>query len=319
MSSEFELIARHFTRPAQKAILGIGDDCALVQLRPGLQFAISTDMLVEGTHFLRGAEPEQLGHKSLAVNLSDLAAAGADPAYALLALSLPEADDAWVEAFARGFFSLASQFRLELIGGDTTRGPRTICVTVVGEVPGGFALTRAGARAGDDVWLSGNTGEAALALAHLQGTVKIPEPHLAHCVSRLNVPVPRIELGGRLRGVASSAIDVSDGLLADLGHLAIASSVRIDVELERLPAAAAIAACTDRTLALQCLVGGGDDYELAFTAPRARRADVEALAADVGVNVSRIGSVTAGAGDVILRDGHGEPVEPSSRGFDHFR
>jgi thiamine-monophosphate kinase len=319
MTSEFELIARHFTRPGSKAVLGIGDDCALLGLKPGLQFAVSTDMLVEGTHFLRGADPEQLGHKSLAVNLSDLAAAGADPAYALLAISLPEADDAWAAAFARGFFSLASQFRLELIGGDTTRGPLTVCVTVIGEVPGGFALTRSGAQAGEDVWVSGATGEAALALAHLQGRTKIAGHQLGECLSRLHTPVPRVELGGRLRGVASAVIDVSDGLLADLGHVARASKASIVVELDRVPQAGALRASEDRRLALECLVAGGDDYELAFVAPGVRRADVEALASDVGVSVTRIGGVVAGAGEVLLRGARGEPVELPRRGFDHFR
>ena len=317
MSSEFDLIRRYFTRPAGKAVLGVGDDCALLGTTAGMQLAASTDMLLEGTHFLPGTDPEKLGRKSLSVNLSDLAACGADPAYALLAIALPRADEAWVSAFARGFFSVAERHGVELIGGDTTRGPLTVCVTVLGEVPAGLALQRGGARVGDDVWLSGATGEAALGLAHLKGATQLPARSLAACVQRLEDPVPRVELGARLRGVAHSAIDVSDGLLADLGHIAESSRVAIDIELERLPITEALQGCPDPALALACVAGGGDDYELAFTAPASRREELHRMGAELAIPLTRIGRVREGEG-ASLRDASGKAVSIERRGFDHF-
>jgi thiamine-monophosphate kinase len=317
MTSEFELIRRYFARPVSKAVLGVGDDCALLRAKPGVQLAVSTDMLLEGRHFLALADPEKLGRKALAVNLSDLAACGADPAYALLAIALPQPDEAWLAAFARGFFSMAAQYGVELVGGDTTRGPLTICVTIIGEVPAGFALRRSGALIGDDVWLSGATGEAALALAHLNKRTRLPDGALGACLNRLDDPAPRVELGGRLRGLAHSAIDVSDGLLADLGHIAEASRVALDIELERLPRAEPLRACPDKALAIDCIAGGGDDYELAFTAPAARRGEVLAVSRELGIALTHIGAVTGGQG-VTLRDISGKPVKIERRGFDHF-
>jgi thiamine-monophosphate kinase len=317
MSSEFGIIERHFGVKARRAALGVGDDCALLYAKPGVQLAITTDMLAEGVHFLPGSDAEKLGWKTLAVNLSDLAAMGADPAYALLALCLPEADESWIGAFARGFFAVASQYGVELIGGDTTRGPRTFCVTAIGEIPSGLALRRDGAQAGDDVWVSGPTGEAALGLAHVQGRIRLPEEQLSRCLARLDTPVPRIELGGRLRGLAHAAIDVSDGLLADLGHVARASSATLCIQKELLPWTEALRACSDRALALDCITAGGDDYELAFTTPANRRADVVSLSEELGLPMTRIGVVTPGSGDVSLLDESGHPV-PAGRGFDHF-
>lgn len=317
MTPEFDLISRYFSSPARNAVLGVGDDCALVRVKPGIELAVSTDLLLEGRHFFAGADPEKLGRKALAVNLSDLAACGADPAYALLAIALPQADEAWVGAFAKGFFSMAAQYGVELIGGDTTRGPLTVCVTVMGEVPAGLALRRSGARAGDDVWLSGAAGEAALGVAHLTGRVHLPQAALAACLSRLDDPDPRVELGGRLRGIAHSAIDVSDGLLADTGHIAEASQVSMEIELELLPLTQSLRACPDRALAIECIAGGGDDYELAFTAPPLRRGEVLALATDIGIPLTRVGTVRNGQG-VVLRDSSGQPVVIERRGFDHF-
>ena len=317
MTPEFDLISRYFSSPARNAVLGVGDDCALVRVKPGIELAVSTDLLLEGRHFFAGADPEKLGRKALAVNLSDLAACGADPAYALLAIALPQADEAWVGAFAKGFFSMAAQYGVELIGGDTTRGPLTVCVTVMGEVPAGLALRRSGARAGDDVWLSGAAGEAALGVAHLTGRVHLPQAALAACLSRLDDPDPRVELGGRLRGIAHSAIDVSDGLLADTGHIAEASQVAMDIELDLLPMTQSLRACPDRALAIECIAGGGDDYELAFTAPPLRRGEVLALATDIGIPLTRVGTVRNGQG-VVLRDSSGQPVVIERRGFDHF-
>lgn len=318
MASEFELIARHFTRPAKTAALGVGDDCALVQAPTGLALAITTDLLVEGTHFLAGADPGLLGHKTLAVNLSDLAAMGADPRWCTLALALPEADEDWLAAFARGFFALAERHAVELIGGDTTRGPRTLCVTALGTLPVGYALRRDTAQAGDELWLSGATGEAALALAHLQGRAALEDAHRDACLARLHAPEPRVALGRRLRGVATAAIDVSDGLVADVGHLCARSRLAADIDEPAVPRAPALAALADAGLARACLLSGGDDYELAFTAPPEAR-DAVARAAELArVTVTRIGRMREGAG-VTVRDAAGAPLALDRPGYDHFR
>ena len=319
MVSEFDLIRRYFTRPAKRALLGVGDDCALIAAEEGSVLAVSTDMLVEGRHFFAGADAVQLGHKALAVNLSDLAAMGAAPRYATLALALPEADETWLAQFTQGLFGLADAFDVELIGGDTTRGPRTISITAIGTVAPGLALRRDGARVGDDVWLSGCTGDAALALAHLNGRVKLSAAALAHCLARLHTPVPCIALGLALRGLASSAIDVSDGLAADLGHIAECSGVAIELRYAALPRSRALNTCTDERLAQACLLAGGDDYELAFTARADCVARVETVAADLGLVLTRIGTVSAGeAGLVAVHDAGGKPLRLTSRGFDHF-
>lgn len=318
MISEFEIIRRYFTRPAPSAVLGVGDDCALVMARRGMTLALSTDMLLVGRHFLPNADPALLGHKSLAVNLSDLAAMGADPRWALLAIALPNADEKWIAAFSRGFFRLARRFDTELIGGDTTRGPLTIAITVIGEVAPKLALRRDGARAGDDVWLSGATGEAALGVAHLEGRVRLKGRAREACLHRLHAPEPRVRLGQRLSGLARSAIDVSDGLLADLGHVAKASRAAAELRWEDIPRARAIAECSDAALAKACLLGGGDDYELVFTAPPSRRHQIEAAGKSAGVRVTRIGAMVAGRPGVRLRDARGKTVSTPRAGFDHF-
>jgi thiamine-monophosphate kinase len=318
VASEFELIARYFTRPARTAALGVGDDCALLKPPTGLLLALTIDTLAEGTHFLPGTDPRRLGHKSLAVNLSDLAAMGADPRWFLLAIALPEADEPWIEAFAAGMFALAEAQGVELVGGDTTRGPRTITITAIGTLPPGYALRRDAAAAGDDVWLSGATGEAALGLAHLKGRVALAPQAAEACVARLEAPVPRVALGKRLRGVAAAAIDVSDGLLADLGHVAAQSKLAAEIEYEAVPRAVALTTCPDRALADECLLAGGDDYELVFTASPDKRAEVEAAGQAVGVPVTRIGRMAAGAPAVRLLDRAGEPLPLVRLGFDHF-
>jgi thiamine-monophosphate kinase len=317
--SEFELIRRYFTRPARTAALGVGDDCALVRAPTGVVVAVTTDMLVEGTHFLPGADARRLGHKSLAVNLSDLAAMGADPRWFLLAISLPDADEPWLAAFAEGMFALADAHAIELIGGDTTRGPRTICITAIGTLPPGYALRRDTATEGEDLWLSGSTGDAALGLAHARGRVALDADARRHCLARLETPAPRVALGQKLRGLAGAAIDVSDGLLADLGHVVEQSKLGAEVDYESLPRSAALRSCPDRALADECLLAGGDDYELLFTAPAARRAEVEAAGAAAGVAVTRIGRVVGGERGVRLLDGQRQPIEVARRGFDHFR
>lgn len=316
-ASEFELIARHFDRPAPGAVLGVGDDCALLRPGAGCDLAVSKDILVEGRHFIAGTDATRLGHKSLAVNLSDLAAMGALPRWAMLGVALPAADDAWAGAFARGFFALAGRFGVDLVGGDTTRGPLTISITIIGEVPPGEALRRDGARSGDDIWLSGVTGEAALGLAHLQGRTRIAGDWLQHCIDRLERPDPRVELGLRLRGVARSAIDVSDGLLADLGHILERSAVGAELALDAIPGSPALAVCNDTQLARDCMLAGGDDYELVFTAPVASRSTLAGISASLGLALTRIGSIVPGAG-LRLLDGAGREVPVGRRGYDHF-
>jgi thiamine-monophosphate kinase len=318
VASEFDIVRKYFAREAPTAVLGVGDDCALLSPDAGMLLAVSTDMLTAGIHFFPDAEPGKLGHKALAVNLSDLAAMGAGPRWATLALALPEADERWIAAFAGGFFGLAARFEVELIGGDTTRGPLAMSVTVMGEVPAGLALRRDAALAGDDIWLSGATGEAALALAHLKGRVKLEGAALEACLARLHAPEPRVDLGVRLRGLARSAIDVSDGLLADLGHILEASRVGADLARDKLPLARAIAECPDRALAEDCLLAGGDDYELLFTASKLKRAQIEAVGRDLEIPLALVGAVVPGDPAVRLRDAKGKLVSSPRKGFDHF-
>jgi thiamine-monophosphate kinase len=314
---EFDVIDRYFTRPARTAGLGVGDDCALIAAPPGLTLAVTTDMLLEGRHFLPGTDPFALGHKALAVNLSDLAAMGADPRWFTLAIALPAVDAGWLERFSAGLFALADAQRIELVGGDTTRGALTLAITAIGTLPTGYALRRDGAAVGDDVWLSGATGEAALALAALRREAVLDDAGLAACRARLDTPVPRITLGRKLRGLASAAIDVSDGLAADLGHILERSGVGAELWLEALPRAPALAACPDGALAQRCLLAGGDDYELVFTAPPERRDDVLAAGTAADVTVTRVGRIEARAG-LIVRDAAGAPVPLATHGFDHF-
>jgi thiamine-monophosphate kinase len=306
MPSEFEIIRRFFDRPAKHALVGIGDDCALLRPDAGLELAVTTDMLVEGRHFLPGADPQALGHKALAVNLSDLAAMGAAPRWATLALALPAADERWLAGFAQGFFALAERHGVDLVGGDTTRGPLlTINVTALGEVPSGVALYRAGARPGDDIWVSGELGGAALALA---------QPGLAAVADRLHRPEPRVELGERLRGLAHAAIDVSDGLAGDLGHILERSQVGAVIEYASVPRPAAFEKFRD--LERDCVLSGGDDYELLFTAAQPQRREIESLGRELKIPLSRIGAIQAGAKLVVL-DAAGKPMAHRG-GFDHF-
>src|SRR5574340_1237181 len=292
--SEFDLIRRYFTRAAPSALLGVGDDAALLQASDGNVLAVSCDMLVSGTHFLPDADPYLLGHKTLAVNLSDMAAMGAAPRWATLAIALPGADEAWLEKFSEGFFALAQQYGVELIGGDTTRGPLNLCVTIIGEVPALQALRRSGAQVGDEIWVSGRLGDASLALAHLQGLIVLSGSELAACAAALHQPQPRVSLGAALRGIASSAIDISDGLLADLGHILEASQLGAEIEFAALPLSPAMQGYISQPLARQCVLSGGDDYELCFTAPAARHAELPEIAARLGLPLTHIGKIVAG-------------------------
>jgi thiamine-monophosphate kinase len=316
-SSEFDLIARHFTRPAANAVLGVGDDAALIDVTNGMDLAVSTDTMVSGTHFFPDVDPEALGHKSLAVNLSDMAAMGAMPYWAMLALTLPNVDHAWLAAFSKGFFDLAGEFNVSLIGGDTTRGPLTLTVTIMGEVPMGSALRRSGAKAGNDVWVSGNLGDAALAVAHRHGKLVLGENDYHEALLRLYEPTPRVALGQALRGLATSAIDISDGLLADLGHICRLSGVGATVELASIPVSTIGARHFASDAGLTAIVAGGDDYELCFTAPANARESITDLTNVLGIPLSRIGQVKRGKG-VSLLGADGKPMRIDGRGFDHF-
>ena len=340
---EFELIERYFKRPAREAArtplrapglvsLGIGDDCALLHPTPGTQLAISSDMLVEGRHFLSTVDPAALGHKALAVNLSDLAACGAKPLAFTLALALPHADEAWLAPFSRGLLALADEHGCALIGGDTTRGPLNICITVFGEVPilngKSQALLRSGAQAGDDIYVSGTLGDARLALEVFRGTVSVPAEVFAQARLRLERPTPRVALGMALRGIATAAIDVSDGLLGDLGHILKASNVGATIQTD-----VAIKLISSRGLWtpdlgvftpqmweekwLAYALAGGDDYELAFTAPARARTAVLAAGAQTNVRVTCIGQIDAKTGIRLL--GAQGQIQPGDYGsFDHF-
>jgi thiamine-monophosphate kinase len=329
---EFDLIARYFKRPARRAALGVGDDCALLQPTAGCQLAISSDMLVQGRHFFADVDPHTLGHKALAVNLSDLAACGAKPLAFTLALALPQADASWLAPFSQGLLALADAHDCELIGGDTTQGPLNICITVFGEVPvtagQSLALLRSGAQPGDDLYVSGTLGDARLALEALRGTFALPAQALARARLRLETPTPRVALGLALRGVASSAIDISDGLVGDLGHIlessAVGAVVNADIATELIAARARCSSTSAqfdinlqltqwRTLAL----AGGDDYELLFTAPARLRDSVLKAAQSSQTRVTCIGQITAVPG-LRIQDGHGQLLSNSYASFDHF-
>lgn len=342
---EFDLIRHYFARPSQPeapglsagTVVGIGDDCAILQPTPGMQLAISSDMLVEGRHFLSTVNPAHLGHKALAVNLSDLAACGARPLGFTLALSLPSVDEAWLAGFSRGLFALADAHACPLVGGDTTRGPLNICITVFGEVPPGQALLRSGAKVGDQLWVSGTLGDARLALEVFRGNVSVPMAVFDAARARMEQPTPRVALGLALRGIASAAIDVSDGLLGDLGHVLRAShagqgaaggvGVRIDTaKTVTLFASNLIASrghpdCSKvhihPRIQLDYVLAGGDDYELAFTAPAALHNTVLATGLATSTPVTCIGQIEAEPG-VRLVDGEGRLLKNNYSSFDHF-
>ena len=319
MLSEFDLIKQYFVRArAPRATLGIGDDCALLTPAPGMQMAISSDMLVEGRHFFAGADARMLGHKCLAVNLSDLAAMGARPIAFTLALALPAADPHWLAAFSRGLFDLADAFDCELIGGDTTRGPLTICITIFGQLAPGQALRRACALPGDDVWISGTLGDARLALAGLQHELALDPATLALATPRLHLPAPRVALGRALAGagLAHAALDISDGLAGDIGHILTASNVGATLDADALPVGPALAT-QRRSLRRQFAAAGGDDYELCFTAAPRQRAAIVQAAAGCATTVTRVGVIEHAPG-LRFVDANGRPLALSVAGFDHF-
>jgi len=318
VASEFELIARYFTRAAPAGLLGVGDDCALFPVPAGEQVATSTDLLLEGRHFFPDVDPRALGHKSLAVNLSDLAAMGARPVAFTLALALPQAERSWLAGFADGLFALADAYGCELIGGDTTKGPLNICITVFGELAPGQALRRSAAVAGDDIWVSGTLGDARLALAGYRREQALSPADLAMAGARMHTPTPRVALGCALAeaGLAHAAIDISDGLVGDLGHILKASQVGATLDVDALPAGPVLAR-QETGLRRRYTAAGGDDYELCFTAPASSRDAIAALAASCDTPVTRVGSIEAKAG-LRLGDAAGQPRDLQRSSFDHF-
>ncbi|MBV8666398.1 MAG: thiamine-phosphate kinase [Burkholderiaceae bacterium] len=319
MLSEFDLIATYFTRSircSERIALGVGDDCALLSPSPGMQLAISTDMLVEGRHFFPGANPYTLGHKCLAVNLSDLAAMGAKPLAFTLALALPVTEHDWLQAFSQGMLALADEHECELIGGDTTKGPLNICITVFGEVPLGAALRRDAAKEGDDIWVSGTLGDARLALAGYRKECRIDEATLHAASKRLHAPTPRVALGLALRGIAHAAIDISDGLFGDLRHILERSRLGARLDVDALPVGAMLAH-QPQSMQRNFALTGGDDYELCFTAAPEQREAVLAAARAATVPATRIGSVEVAPG-LRLLDRQGHAIESEFASFDHF-
>lgn len=317
---EFDLIARYFTRPARHAALGVGDDCALLQLQAGMQLAVSSDMLVEGRHFLPTTPAAGLGHKALAVNLSDLAACGAKPLAFTLALSMPSVDEHWLSGFSKGLWALADSHGCELIGGDTTQGPLNICITVLGEVPPGDALLRQHAQVGDDVYISGTVGDARLALEVFKGQLSLDSAHFEAARLRMDKPTPRVALGMALRGVANAAIDISDGLLGDLGHVLQRSKVGAVIETAWVQDSAAISEAMQSVAfnkRLDFALAGGDDYELLFTAPPDQADAVLEASEQCGVSITCIGRITPVAGVQVL-DLQGLPLSRRFASFEHF-
>jgi thiamine-monophosphate kinase len=318
--SEFELIRRFFSAAAARrpdVVLGIGDDAALVQVPEGMELAITVDTLVEGVHFLKETDPESLGHKAMAVNLSDLAALGAEPAWATLALTLPTADPHWLDQFSRGLLGLAQRFGVQLVGGDTTRGPLAITIQALGLVPRDQALRRAGARPGDLVYVTGTLGDAGLALLALQEELRLPQRDKAYALDQLNRPEPRIEEAIALRGLANAAIDISDGLAADLGHILEASGVGATLQVERLPLSPVVRSVLDAVGGWALPLTAGDDYELCFTVPAARQAEVEHRFAGLKTGCTWIGMIERTRGLRCLLD-DGTDIAPARGGYQHF-
>ncbi|PSJ18311.1 thiamine-phosphate kinase [Nitrosomonas supralitoralis] len=322
MCSEFDIIHRYFKRTATGAVLGIGDDAALITSTTGIELAISTDTLVCGKHFFPDADPYKLGHKSLAVNLSDMAAMGAKPRWALLTLTIPNdlvnQNTAWISKFSDGFFALADSYQIELIGGDTTAGPLNIGIQIIGEIAAGKALRRSGAKLGDDIWISGQIGDAALALQHELRNFTLKSTEIEQCLPALLTPTARVKLGQHLIGLTHSAIDISDGLMADLGHILTASEKAAYINIIDIPCSPVLKKYQQQSVAMNCLLAGGDDYELCFTAPKINRPKIETLAAELAIQLTRIGEIYSGEG-LIVKDEQGNTMTFDTQGYDHFR
>lgn len=318
MASEFDLIARYFSRPAPAGMLGVGDDCALLPVPQGQHLATSTDLLLEGRHFFSDVDPRALGHKALAVNLSDLAAMGATPLACVLGLGLPAADEAWVAAFSEGFLDLSARYACPLIGGDTTRSEQgvVISVTVFGSADPAKALRRDAACVGDDIWVSGVLGAADVAYRLLAGLLPADAIRLVKSRHALEWPEPRIALGAALTGIAHAALDLSDGLVQDLGHILTASRVGADLDYAALPVHAGLNGMSAEVVQA-AILGGGDVYELCFTAAPAHAQAVLDAGRASATPVTRVGSIRAGSG-LVVRDAAGFPLAVTHAGFDHF-
>lgn len=319
MTPEFDLIQQFFARATMQTDLGVGDDAALISITNGMQLAISADMLVAGTHFFADCDAFQLGWKSLAVNVSDMAAMGAQPKWATLAIALPDVNPAWLDQFSDGFFACAKQFSVDLIGGDTTRGPLTVSIQIMGEVPIGKAIKRSGAQINDDIWVSGQLGSAALGLAYLKKThlnSSLNADDIANCLQALNAPTPRIALGLSLRGIATSNIDISDGLLADLGHILRASNCGATLNLEAIPCIEVLKTSIQNPITQNYVLAAGDDYELCFTAPKSARNSIESISQQINCPVSLVGEIHTGNDLKVMYQN--QQLNISKKGFDHF-
>lgn len=322
MPTEFDIIRQYFTRPVIKATLGVGDDAALITATGEKELVISVDTLVSGHHFFANTDPRKLGYKALAVNLSDMAAMGANPRWTTLSLTLPktlvQTNKAWLSEFAAGFFELANVYQIELIGGDTTRGPLNISIQIIGEVEKGKALLRSGAKPGDDIWISGHLGDAALAIAHENKIVILDPDDLIQCQSALHVPVARVELGRKLIDLAHSVIDISDGLVADLGHIIECSNVAATININEVACSRILKKYLPLPIAVSCLLAGGDDYELCFTASGEKQKEIEELSPKLAIPLTRIGKIIPGKGLTILNS-DGTAIALETKGYDHFR
>ncbi|WP_333797255.1 thiamine-phosphate kinase [Rheinheimera sp.] len=317
---EFELISECFSQAGRSradVVLGVGDDGAVVQIREGFDLVVTTDTMVQGVHFFPDVDPRALGHKLVAVNVSDLAAMGAEPCWLSLAISLPEVNNTWLQAFAEGLSETADYYNCQLIGGDTTRGPLTLTVIAKGLVPKGKALTRAGAKVGDYIYVTGTLGDAALGLKLVQDQVEVSKKHRAHILQRFHYPTARVALGQALRTIASSAMDISDGLCGDLPHILKRSKVGATVDVNKIPMSQALKDSCDWQQALQCALSGGEDYELLFTVPEDKRGSLEVLLSPYGVPVTCIGRITGVAGKLELRQGD-QPFVYTHQGYQHF-
>ncbi|MBU2278938.1 MAG: thiamine-phosphate kinase [Gammaproteobacteria bacterium] len=317
---EFELIAQCFSQAGRSradVVIGVGDDGAVVQVRDGFDLVVTTDTMVEGVHFFPDVDPRALGHKLVAVNVSDLAAMGAEPAWLSLAITLPKVDDSWLQAFAEGLSETADYYNCQLIGGDTTRGPLTLTVIAKGLVPRGKVLTRSGAKVGDYIYVTGTLGDAALGLKLVQEQVEVSKKHRAHILQRFHYPTARVALGQALRTIASSCMDISDGLCGDLPHILNRSKVGAIVDVCKIPMSQALKDSCDWQSALQCALSGGEDYELVFTVPENKRGSLEVLLSPYGVPMSCIGRITGLAGKLELKQGD-QPFVYQHSGYQHF-
>ncbi|MCB1984325.1 MAG: thiamine-phosphate kinase [Burkholderiales bacterium] len=321
MPSEFDIIQRYFSRPVTGTVLGIGDDAAIIAPNPDMELAVSTDTMVSGRHFFEDADPYKLGYKSLAVNLSDMAAMGVKPRWVTLSITLPrnlvESHEIWLSKFADGFYELAKHHQVALIGGNTTCGALNIGVQIIGEIEKGQFLRRSGAKSGDDIWVSGYLGDAALALKYMLREIDLTDYEADYCLSALHMPTARVELGQHLVGLVHCAIDISDGLVADLGHILASSKQAAIVRFDSLPCSTVMKRHRSLPLAQHCLLAGGDDYELCFTAPRENRSSIECIAQKFEIPLTCIGEVTRGEGLYVM-DGRGREMKIEKKGYDHF-